>query len=383
MNESIEKLLTKFLTNNANREELIQLERWIKDDENQTLFSKYIKVNTVINKTMNNTNKQQAKEDIRRRIMQKKHQGNNWNNFFKYAAVVALAFGLGYLFNTVKPPNSVPTEEPIVSNKQIEAGTDKATLTLEDCSQVALVQGKTYTTQNAISNGEELVYNTETSKEAAYNYLTVPRGGQFFVQLSDSTKVWLNSDSQIKYPVTFIKGHTRVVELVYGEAYFDVSPSTNHHGSKFKVLNGVHEVEVLGTEFNIKAYEDETYIYTTLVEGKVAVGDGFKEKRLIPNQQSIFHTKTKTLLIKPVDVYNEISWKEGIFSFESKSLKEITVVLSRWYDIDFVFENKTLENEYFIGVLGKDQHIEEILSIIKDFGIIKNYEINDNEIILK
>ena len=100
--------------------------------------------------------------------------------------------------------------------------------------------------------------------------------------MSDGTQVWLNSESQLKYPVNFIKGQTRQVELVYGEAYFDVSPSVEHNGAKFKVFNQSQEVEVLGTEFNVKAYKDETNIYTTLVEGRVVIDNGALKQSLLP-----------------------------------------------------------------------------------------------------
>src|SRR5690606_21483982 len=114
-------------------------------------------------------------------------------------------------------------------------------------------------------SGDELVYDSDskikdTENGPIYNYLTIPRGGHFFVQLSDGTQVWLNSESKLKYPVKFQNGKTREVELVYGEAYFKVSPSTGHNGSSFHVLTKFQEVDVLGTEFNIKAYNGEDEI---------------------------------------------------------------------------------------------------------------------------
>ena len=140
---------------------------------------------------------------------------------------------------------------------------------------------------------------------------------------------------------------------------------------------------MLGTEFNVKAYKDEVYIYTTLVEGKVAVNFDSKTQDLLPSEQSNYNPITKDLVITEVDVYNEISWKDGVFSFERKPLKEIMKVLSRWYDMEVVFENKSLEDVRFFGVLGKDQKIEEILETIKKFNIIEEYEIKAKTIILK
>ena len=304
----------------------------------------------------------------------------------KYAAAAAVVIGVftaTYFFHS--NVNNSPHENPsvIVANN-INAGTDKATLTLEDGSVLILEKGNTVQTQKANSNGEKIVYKSEESNstKVIYNYLTIPRGGQFNVVLSDGTEVWLNSETKLKYPVNFVKGQTREVELVYGEAYFDVSPSTEHGGSKFKVINKAQEVEVLGTEFNIKAYKDETNIYTTLVEGKVVIDNGVFKQNLVPNQQSNLDLESNSINVVDVDVYSEISWKNGVFSFKGKPLKDIMKVISRWYDVDVVFENKNLSSLKFKGVLDKHLSIEEILTIMKS-TTINNYEIKNDTIILR
>jgi ferric-dicitrate binding protein FerR (iron transport regulator) len=268
---------------------------------------------------------------------------------------------------------------------------------LENGEEVTLTKGTQFQTQNAISNGEEIVYqqlsspapalpsgrqSRENNKPQTTNTLTIPRGGQFYIKMSDGTKVWLNSESQLKYPVSFTDGESRQVELVYGEAYFEVSPSTKHKGSDFKVVHNKQEVQVLGTAFNIKAYKDETNVYTTLVEGSVAINYVGRTQKLVPGQQSNLNVNANTLTISEVDVKTEIAWKDGVFNFKEKSLKDIMKVLSRWYDMEVVFENKELENVGFVGVLRKNQDIEDILSLIKSTSI-NNYEINNKTIILK
>ena len=186
----------------------------------------------------------------------------------------------------------------------------------------------------------------------------------------------------LKFPVDFIEGESRQVELVYGEAYFDVSPSSNHNGADFKVLNDNQEVQVLGTEFNIKAYKDEANIYTTLVEGKVAVDFNGEKQYLQPSQQSNLDINTKDLKVVMVDVYKEISWKDGVFSFRNKPLNDIMKVLSRWYDIKVVFNSQDLEFLTFNGSLDKKLSIAEILSIIASTNNI-SYEIKNKTILLK
>lgn len=295
-----------------------------------------------------------------------------------------LLISFAFIFNK---SDNLPEYTPIIVNNNIKAGIDKAILTLEDGSDIALEKDRHYQTENLSSNGEELVYdtkdaNTSSNVEIAYNYLMVPRGGQFYVKLADGTEVWLNSDSKLKYPVKFIKGLTRQVELIYGEAYFNVSPSASHNGDAFKVNTQTQEIEVLGTEFNVKAYHDEDTIYTTLVEGKVNIDNSITKEILKPKQQSKFNVAQETMEILTVDVYNVTSWRKGIFSFKNKPLKDIMKVLSRWYDAEVIFADKSIEDIEFNGVLSKKQSIEEILSIIHTTNNIA-YEINDKIVIFR
>lgn len=304
-------------------------------------------------------------------------------NIFKYAVAI-LIVALVSVYGLINKP-SPQIEEVKVAHTKIEVGTDKATLTLEDGSSVVLEKGQNYSAKNLISTGDKLIYKNkpDSKPQIAYNYLTIPRGGQFFLQLSDGTKVWLNSESQLKYPVSFIEGEKRMVELIYGEAYFEVSPSTENKGAKFIVKNRIQELEVLGTKFNIKAYQDEAIIYTTLVEGKVNVKNDLANVLLQPNEQSRVSAINKDIKVLEVDVYNVTSWINGVFSFEGASLKEIMKVLSRWYDLDAVFLDKEIGEVKFIGVLSKNQNIEDILNTIKGLGFINSYKINDRNIFIR
>lgn len=354
------------------------------DEENKDYIIKNLTDENLIKERFEQSNKINKKEDWK--TIKNSIDIPVRRLYWRYAAAACVIAVLtsSYFFKD-DLFNNTQENTPVIVNT-IKTGTDQAVLTLEDGSQIALEKGASFQTNSANSNGEQIVYGENNSKEntkITYNYLTIPRGGQFFIKLADGTQVWLNSESQLKYPVSFIKGSTREVELVYGEAYFDVSPSSDHNGSEFKVINNKQEIRVLGTEFNIKAYKDETHIYTTLVEGKVAVNFENKKRNLIPSQQSNINVLTKALCVKKVDVYSEISWKDGVFSFEEKSFYDIMKVLARWYDIEVEFKNKTIEKEEFNGILGKDQNIEEILSNIKNFGIIKQYEIIDKKVVLE
>jgi len=383
MSEKIEILIAKYFSDGLSSDEIQRLMFWIEaSKKNKRKLNDYIDLNVTI---------EQLKSEGQDDSLLWKHIESSYKvpvrklNYRKYAAAasVLLIVALTIFINKERGVEFI-IDAPAIVNNNIEIGTDKATLTLEDGTNVNLEKGQQYISDNLESNGEEILYKPSSSvkQEIAYNYLTIPRGGQYFVKLSDGTQVWLNSESKLKYPVNFIKGETRNVELVYGEAYFAVSPSTAHNDAKFTVSNLAQEIEVIGTEFNIKAYNDEEHVYTTLVEGKVKISaDGLKEI-LKPSYQSTVSRLDSNISVGLVDVKDEISWKNGVFSFKGKSLKDIMKVMSRWYDIDVIFVNKDLESVKFKGVLEKSQSIEDVMSVMAS-STINSYEINNKVLMLK
>ncbi|MCL5247209.1 DUF4974 domain-containing protein [Cellulophaga sp. 20_2_10] len=379
MHKKLEYLIVKFINNDLNDEETTLLKELLNKDENKIYFKEYVELNYLINlKTDFNYEEglYQFKSKIKKRI--------NYKAVFKYAAIFLLFACVGTYFFIKTNINNVKT--PVIVNNNIETGTYKASLTLEDGSVVALEKGKNFVAKNISSNGVDIIYLDEKASkpETIYNYLTVPRGGQYHIKLADGTDVWLNSESKLKYPISFVKGESREVVLVYGEAYFDVSPSTKHNGSKFKVSSAGQDISVLGTEFNIKAYKDEEHIYTTLVEGKIAIENTENNNIMEPNEQAITSLGTSDIEIRKVkDIFTITSWKKGVFSFKGKPLPYIMKVLSRWYDMDVVIKNKNLDEITFKGVVSKDQSIEEILDAIKNSSVINNYEINNKTVIIE
>ena len=390
MTKRIQTTLSKYFINQASSLELDELELWIENPVNEKEFNHYVKTNFAIDFTLKKFNSEKTLKELNKLIREEKRSRRliYIQKYSKQTAIfIVTLFATIYVFNDsfFPTPLEIDNHSEAVITEDLLPGTDKAVLTLEDGSVVALEKGQSVQIQNANSNGEEIIYSANSSevKKVVYNYLTIPRGGKFFIELSDGTQVWLNSETKLKYPVHFIDGVTRQVELIYGEAYFDVSPSSLHNGTTFKVLHPSQEIEVLGTAFNIKAYKDETNVYTTLIEGKVEVVSDKIKHYLLPNQQSNLNIKNKRIVVKEVDVFNEISWKEGVFTFESKPLKDIVKVLSRWYDKDFVFDKPSLENNKFNGSLNRNLKINEILDIIKNFEKIKAYEINKKSILIK
>ncbi len=370
------KLILKKLNKTLTPEEEIIFQNWY----NESRFHKeyFDHVSMHFNDDPLNVDVKKGWNLIEKRINKTKTQIRFWK--YAVAASILLILGVSVFYSLTDKQNN----HSKVVHTNVNGGTDKAILTLENGSNVILEKGKTFRSGKLSSDGESLIYHDEktVSGKIAYNYLTIPRGGQFLLKLTDGTKIWLNSDSKIKYPKNFIDGKTRNVELVYGEAYFEVSPSTNHKGSKFRVITKGQQIEVLGTEFNVKAYSDEENTYTTLVNGKVTVSNAYFKKFLKPSQQSVISKHRNEIKIVSVDIYDVTSWRRGVFSFKDTSLFEITKVLSRWYDVQFIYENNDLKNIRYTGVLDKNHSVETILSILKTTNNI-NYEIKNRTIVLK
>jgi len=377
----------KFLNSEANLQELDELDVWLGSKENEQIFNHFVRTEYITALGMAEYDIEKAKQAIKRKLENRKRKKRiTVYKRIAVAASISLLLGLGFLnFYKEDRPGEIPNMAPTV----IKAGSNKAILTLDNGNQVALEKGKKYKAGKVKSNGEELVYDlagdTYGSERAVkYNYLTIPKGGQFFVQLSDSTEVWLNSDSKLKYPVKFRKGKTRQVELVYGEAYFKVSPSTKHNGAEFHVLTKYQEVSVLGTEFNVKAYNGEDEVSTTLVEGKVKIQKGTISEFLRPNQQSKTSSTSDFIEIKEVDLSQVISWKQGLFAFNEESLGEIMTQLARWYDVNVFFKSEQQKKFVFTGIVERTESIDKILNLIEatSAGHIK-FEIKGKTIIIK
>ncbi|MFC6860519.1 FecR family protein [Zunongwangia atlantica] len=352
-------------------------------------FYKSLKTKTLLKRTKNYSliDSNAAWQKVSEKIDQKPTilafiPRKNWV-MYAAASITILFIASLFVFQQVdfNQTPQVSTSQPVIPK-----GSSKAVLILNNGEEVILNPEAGYTSANSTSNGEDIVYTAGGAKDnepTKFNTLAVPRGGQFHIKLSDGSEVWLNSDSKIKYPVQFSKDKTREVELLYGEAYLAVSPSEENNGNGFHVKTNQQTVQVLGTEFNIKAYREEPVIATTLVEGKINLnlaGDTFL---LAPSEQLSFNKTTKETQLNTINVYDAISWKKGVFSFKGDELKHIMTIISRWYDVDVVFENKELENIRFTGAFSKEQNLEQLLQIIKETNFINAYEIKERQITIK
>lgn len=365
-----ENLIVKFITKNITTDELDELSEWILNSENEKIFKEFVRTNYAIDFNMLQFNA----EKIKIKLLNKIKEESSKNKVFKiksYYKYIAAAVIVTLLILPFAIKNNLKASDKEFVETQLHPGTDRAILTLENGEHLVLEKGKNQTLKNGKSSGEKIIYNkTSITKpinkdRIAYNYLTIPRGAQFFLELSDGTKVWLNSDSKIKYPVSFIKNQSREVELIYGEAYFDVSHSSNHNGATFNVHTITQDIEVLGTEFNIKAYQDENFVFTTLLKGKISVDNGIVNKILMPGEQSIVNINNEKIKTLKVDVSYEVSWKQGFFMFDKEPLELMMKTLSRWYDVEIIFEEKSKRNLLFSGILKRTNSIKELLENIE------------------
>ena len=211
----------------------------------------------------------------------------------------------------------------------------------------------------------QLAYSSsdQLSKPVTYNTLSTPRGGQYTITLADGTKVWLNSASSLRFPIAFTQ-QVRIVDLS-GEGYFEVAPNME---KPFIVRVNNMEVKVLGTHFNIMAYDDELSINTTLLEGSVLVSQRNETTKLKPGQQAQVTFDGKIGIIKNADTEQAIAWKNGVFNFNGSDIETTMRQISRWYDIEVIIENKI--TEHFYGTIPRNSTIEKVLQMMEYTGVV-------------
>lgn len=280
------------------------------------------------------------------------------------AASIMLMAGIGayWFMNEKNTPAQGDVEQPVAI---VSPGKEGAILTLADGKQVLLdtVQNGVVALQGGatarVVNGG-LVYEGR-GNEVFYNITSTPKGRQYNLTLPDGSKVWLNAASSIKYPTAFAEKERRVE--VTGEAYFEVAKNTKQ---PFKVnISGKAEVEVLGTHFNINAYDNEKRIETTLLEGVVWVSGGGSDGAILaPGQQAQVSDIGKVRVVKDINLEQVIAWKSGVFNLNGLSLEEVMRQVERWYDIEVVYE-KGIPDIQFGGEMGRGVSLNDLLKFME------------------
>lgn len=262
-------------------------------------------------------------------------------------------------------------------------GKNGALLTLADGSTIVLDSAANGTlaqqgsTQLIKTDSGKLTYSPSTGAgegETVYNTISTPRGRQFQLILPDGSKVWLNAASSLTYPTAFIGNERKVT--VTGEAYFEVASVPGRSGKKIPFLvdmrttpggkvNGT--IEVLGTHFNVNAYHDEAAIKTTLLEGKIKISSGPGSQLLSPGQQAQL-SKDQLSVISNPDIEATTAWKNGVFNFHKSDLPAVMRQLSRWYDIEVVYQGP-VPGRLFGGEIERNLHLSQVLKILSKMGV--------------
>ena len=357
----IARLIAEELTGTIDEKDRVVLARWLDEDERHR--EEYADILESL-KTGNEAWKDQERG---RQLMEsrwgavKSHtvqKTGRWITWSKYAAVIVLFVSIGIFWLVNEEKQEV--ENGTVA--QIEHGSMKAQLVLANGKKVDLrpetsLQLEEVGGTRILTSDNRIKYSGKDSlagqsAEVKYNTLIVPRGGEFSLELADGTRVWLNAESRLRYPVAFT-GKERKVEME-GEVYFEVAK--NKEKPFIVTVNGV-DIRVLGTSFNVSAYQEE--VVTTLVEGKVQLKKGNEQVILSPNQQAIW--SDDEFRVKQVDARNYVLWKEGIFYFEDVDLETILDDMARWYNVNVFYMNPALKEMKFSVEIRRYGDINEIL----------------------
>lgn len=385
VNKNINDLLADFCSGKINDRDLMVLHSWMEEsDANRKQANQYLKLyrNYRAYEAMDKIDNDKALGQILNRVKEIKRRRRMV--FIRSAAAVAvLLLGSVFVFNYLSKEGEVI--EPAPMAQVIEPGEAKATLILGNGSHIYLEEIGDSTVLNESGaniekNNEVLDYQNSEIEEEVFNTIQIPRGGEYVLVLSDGTKVWLNSDSELTYPVKFL-GDKRKVSLK-GEGYMKVAKNT---AVPFIVEANGTEIEVLGTEFNIKAYADDEQVETTLVEGSVACYKTLdKENAVIlqPGSQALSSIESEKIVVKQVDTHIYTSWKDGLFIFDNQTLPELFKTLGRWYDVEVEFENSMMRSLHFSGDLERYENINTHLEMIEMTTDVK-FEIIDNTVYVR
>ncbi len=342
------------------------------------------------------TPQKETEEDIRQRIFAGLQQTieqtpdgqpRRIGRYVRWLAAASVLFVLcftgKYFWDAYNFRKEAYAARPVIkSRKDLLPGTNKATLLLGDGSVVDLGKVQNGLIRNATGTridkrDGQLIYGVATSMEMApeMNTIQTPRGGQYQLILPDGTKVWLNAASSLNYPTAFV-GTDRQVQLK-GEAYFEVAEDKNR---PFTVLVGDMQVNVLGTHFNVMAYDDENAIKTTLLRGSVKVTRGQASHLLAVGQEASCERSSGAFRMLDVDADGAVAWKNGYFQFNGIAIETVMRQIARWYDVDVEYQGRT--NEHFRGKIPRSVNVSEVFKMLELTGAA-HFTLEGKKIIVK
>lgn len=298
------------------------------------------------------------------------------------ALMIFVGFGAYVFINQKKQRDAKKNITQAKPMHDVLPGGNRALLTLANGKTIYLdnahngVLAKEGDAQINKTRDGQLVYEGEhndTAKGAAVmNTVSTPRGGQYQLVLNDGSKVWLNSASSLSFPAVFT-GKTRDVEIT-GEAYFEVAKNA---AMPFRVKTNNTMVEVLGTHFNVMAYNDESVMKTTLLEGAVKISNNQFTSILKPGQQASLNQNGQIRVVDKADAEDTVAWKDGLFQFTDASIQSIMRQAARWYDVEVSYQGEIPVRE-FSGRISRNVKASELLSMLKYAGV--NFKIENKHI---
>ncbi|MDR2415040.1 MAG: DUF4974 domain-containing protein [Odoribacteraceae bacterium] len=354
-----------FCKHELSREERAEWVAWMEESAgNRRLFAgatrAYRKARRVA--TWDRADEQAAWERVAWEIARSSRRRSRGWRFVAAACVAALLGVAGYWLTRPSRPSS------LLSWEEMLPGAGRAVLRLEDGREMALGSGVVVVDATLGFRGLPDTAGLSYRDASAFpgnscHTLMIPRGGEYFLVLSDGSRVWLNADSEFRYPVSF-NGERREVSLS-GEAYFDVSGE----GRPFVVEVRGTRVEVLGTRFNVAAYRDEARVVTTLEAGVVRVSSGGEERVLGAGTRAV--STASGIAVSAVGASSAPGWIHRVFDFVEMPLGEITRQLQRWYDVEFAYRDAGLEDIPFTGTVGRDLPLQDVLRVIEQLADIR------------
>lgn len=377
----IARIIQKSLKGKLSESEERQLSGWRKvSDENERAFQRMISEDfyTIGMEKLEMYDSRVAYG----RFLQKKYQQRRKRRFLinmARVATVALPFVIALvLYVGLNREEEQMVRPSLASN--ILPGTSKAVLTLANGQMIPL--GKEATDSTIITDGTQIsasgsgvTYASGVESESVvYNKLEIPRGGEFCLTLSDGTRVWLNSETSIQYPVAFGAKERRV--FVQGEAYFEVAKDAK---KPFTVQFMSSSVTVLGTSFNIRAYPEEKRSQTTLAEGSVRIYSPGSSMLLKPGEQAEVSALSGEMVKQEVEVKNFTSWKDGRFVFEQQPLEDIMRTLERWYDIRVIFKDEGAKRISLSGNMKRYGDFSQVMKMLQMTGDVR-FELHGNDV---
>jgi ferric-dicitrate binding protein FerR (iron transport regulator) len=363
-------ILEKFNEGTASAAELAELEQLLNDPEVASsldeLWDKIPAAATFFEESKSEA--LLAGIEARNQQAQRLHQGRTKRMVFSMAATIVVLLTAIVLYlniSTDKNKNVLAStpEAPV----RITPGEDKAVLVLADGSTIRLeekeqrkipVQGNAHITR---INGQ-VIYaskNANAGTPVLYNTLKTPQGGQYQLQLADGSKVWMNAGSSLRFPTSF-QEKERIVELT-GEAYFEIAKDAQR---PFRVTVNDMQVNVLGTHFNIMAYENEAATAVTLLEGAVNVAHHQRSVNLQPGQQAQSGNNIQLKVLNNIDTEEAVAWKNGYFLTNHTSLPVLMRQIERWYNVDIVYEGKVPDKK-FGGKIPRKSDLQEVLKVLE------------------